>query len=471
MSTRTDQVRQHFDALAGELGQWRRRNRFYHDDRARYLAYVVGEGKRILEIGCGNGELLDSLRPALGVGIDLSPATVALAKENYPELQFLVADADALEGLPEETFDYIILSDLVGYLGDIQICLERLHRYCTPQTRIVVSYHNFLWQPLLKLGERLRFKMPTPEQSWLSLDDLRGLLALADFQVVKTDRRLLFPKYIPALSTLLNHLGGLPGFNRACLCHYVVARPVARAPSRDLSVSIVIPCRNERGNIEAAINRMPTLSGDQEIIFVDGHSSDDTVDEINRVIDLHPDKDIKVLMQDGIGKGDAVRKGFRAAKGDVLMILDADLTVPPEDLPKFYRAIAANKGEFLNGSRLVYPLEGEAMRALNLLGNKFFAVAFSWLLGQRFKDTLCGTKVMRRRDYLLIDGARSYFGDLDPFGDFDLLFGASKLNLKMVEIPIRYRRRTYGVTQIRRFYHGWMLLRMVIYAYRKLKSA
>jgi len=203
---------------------------------------------------------------------------------------------------------------------------------------------------------------------------------------------------------------------------------------------------------------------------VDGHSTDGTPEEIRRVMQVYPDRDIKFLVQDGRGKGDAVRKGFAHATGDVLMILDADLTMPPEDLPKFYDAIASGKGEFINGCRLVYPMEGQAMRFLNLLGNKFFSMAFSWLLSQRIKDTLCGTKVLFREDYRRIERGRAYFGDFDPFGDFDLLFGASKLNLKIVEVPIRYQDRTYGTTNIRRFYHGWLLLRMTVFGFFRLKS-
>jgi glycosyltransferase involved in cell wall biosynthesis len=232
----------------------------------------------------------------------------------------------------------------------------------------------------------------------------------------------------------------------------------------------VIPCRNEKGNIEAAIQRLPNFGNHQEIIFVDGHSTDGTVEEIQRVIDTYRDRTIRFLAQDGQGKGDAVRKGFAAATGDILMILDADLTVPPEDLPKFYDAIVCGKGEFINGCRLVYPMEGQAMRFLNLLGNKFFSVAFSWLLNQPLKDTLCGTKVMFREDYLKLAANRHYFGDFDPFGDFDLILGASKLNLKILEVPIRYRDRTYGSTKISRFQHGWLLLKMTFFAFCKLKA-
>jgi glycosyltransferase involved in cell wall biosynthesis len=235
------------------------------------------------------------------------------------------------------------------------------------------------------------------------------------------------------------------------------------------SVSVIIPCRNEKGNIENAIKRLPKFCSDIEIIFVEGHSADSTLTEINRVIDAYSDTDIKVFVQDGKGKGDAVRKGFANARGDILMILDADLTVPPEDLPKFYEAIVSGKGEFINGTRMVYPMQNQAMRFLNFLANRFFSLLFSWILNQRFTDTLCGTKALTKKNYLRIEENRSFFGDFDPFGDFDLIFGAAKLNLRIVEIPIPYAAREYGETQISRFRHGWLLLKMVIFAYRKMK--
>jgi SAM-dependent methyltransferase len=469
MNDRATQIRDHFDNLSNNIDKWRRRNKYYHNDQVNYFRYLVGKNKRVLELGCGTGELLNALEPSYGVGVDISTALVKLAQARYPNLTFLTGDVNNLAFLPDESFDYVILSDLVGYLEDVQVCLERLQRFCAPHTRIVISYYNFLWEPILRVGEKLRIKMPTPDQSWLSLDDLRNLLALSDLQVVKTERRLLFPKYLPVVSWLLNRLSTLPVINKACLSHYVVARPLGRSKVAELSTTIVIPCRNEKGNIKNAIERIPRFGNNQEIIFVDGHSTDGTQDEIRRLIPLYPDRDIKLLVQTGIGKGNAVSEGFRDARGDILMILDADLTVPPEDLPKFYRAIATGKAEMLNGCRLIYPLEDEAMRSLNLLANKLFAMVFTWLLGQRIKDTLCGTKVILKKDYQQLVINRPYFGDFDPFGDFDLLFGASKLNLKIIDIPVRYRRRTYGETQISRFRHGFLLLRMVIYAIRKIK--
>jgi len=255
------------------------------------------------------------------------------------------------------------------------------------------------------------------------------------------------------------------------MVNLVIARRSAQPKSdSDLSVSVIVPCRNERGNIEDAVKRIPNMGRETEIIFVDGNSTDGTVDEIETQIKKRPERKIRLIRQGaGRGKGDAVRKGFAAAAGDVFVIQDADLTAPPEDLPKFFAALRDGKGEYINGSRLVYPMEKQAMRFLNLLANKFFGSLFTWLLGQRFRDTLCGTKMIRKSDYEIIAANRSYFGDFDPFGDFDLIFGAVKQNLKVIEVPVRYRARTYGETNISRFRHGWLLLKMSWIAFKKIK--
>lgn len=464
-------IREHLDSVAQHRRAWINRNRYYYNSKTEYLRFLIPRGKKVLGLGCGTGELLAALEPSFGVGIELSSEMVQLAKEKYPHLFFINADIENHNtwGLNEK-FDFIVLSDSIGLLEDVQLTLEGLHPYCNPSTRVVITYYNFLWEPILKLAEKIKQRMPQPDQNWLSSEDIENLLYLSDFETVKRDRRLLIPKKIPVVSPLFNFLCGFPIINKLCLCNYLVARPVNQEKNKkQKTVSVIIPCKNEKGNIEPAVKRLSKLGTHTEIIFVDGHSTDGTQEAIKQIIRKYTEKDIKFYVQDFTGKGDAVRKGFAHAKGEVLMILDADLTVPPEDLPKFYNAIVSGKGEFINGCRLVYPMEKEAMRLLNILGNKFFSMVFTWLLNQRVKDTLCGTKVLTKTDYEKIVANRNYFGDFDPFGDFDLLFGASKLNLKIVEIPIRYRSRTYGETQISRFRHGWLLLRMCIFAMLKLK--
>jgi glycosyltransferase involved in cell wall biosynthesis len=333
----------------------------------------------------------------------------------------------------------------------------------------VLNFFNNLWRPVLGVAEKLGAKSASLPQNWLSLADVKNLLHLAGWEVIKTDARILCPVRVPLLGPLLNRWLA-PLLRHLCLTVFVVARP-RPIPTyyREYSCSVVIPARNEAGNIEAAVQRTPEFGSGTEIIFVEGHSKDNTWEEIQRVAAKYPHRAIKVLKQHSKGKGGAVREGFAAATGQLLFILDADLTMPPEDFPKFYDVVRAGTADFVNGVRLVYPMENEAMRFLNMIGNKFFSLAFSWLLGQPIKDTLCGTKVLFRSHYELIAKNRAYFGDFDPFGDFDLLFGAAKLNLRILDLPIRYRARTYGETNISRWRHGWLLLRMVLFAARRLK--
>jgi len=378
-------------------------------------------------------------------------------------LKFLVPEDTA-------TSDYIVMVDEVGSLADIGAALETARSKLGERGRLVLTFHNYLWEPLFVVFEMLGLKARSRTQNWLSPRDVGNLLYLSGFEIVRGGQRMLCPIYIPLVSATLNAIGRLPLINRLCVTHYMVARPIVTVP-REYSVSIIVPARNEKGNIEELVRRTPHFGTAQEIIFVEGHSRDGTWEEIERVAALHSGgkRTIRAARQEGTGKGDAVRKGFALARNELLMILDADMTVAPEDLIRFYDAAERGKADFINGSRLVYPMEKEAMRFLNTLANKFFALLFTWLLGQPIKDTLCGTKVLLKSDYERIAAARAYFGDFDPFGDFDLLFGAVKQNLKIIDLPIRYRERRYGTTQIQRFAHGWLLLKMSFFAARKLK--
>lgn len=460
-------LKKYFNDLAPGREKWKRRNRFYHRILEKHFSSIIHEGASVLELGCGTGDLLNAVKPSAGVGIDFSENMVAIARSKYPNLNFIHADAS--DFVTDQKFDYIIISDLLSSLWDIQAVLQNLKKVVKPETKIVISTYNYIWEPIMRLGEFLGIKARQPLQSWLTVRDIENLLKLEDYEIIKVDRKLLYPKYFPILHTLFNvFLANLPGINKLNLITFISARPVNIHP-REFSVSIVVPARNEKGNIENAIVRTPVFGLHQEFIFIEGNSSDGTYEEMIRVQQTWPDKDIKVLKQSGRGKGNAVREAFAIAQGDILMILDADLTTPPEDMIKFYDALANNHGEFINGCRLVYPMEKEAMRFLNYFANKFFGWFFSYLLGQRLKDTLCGTKVLFKKDYELISANRKYFGEFDPFGDFDLLFGAARLNLKMVEVIVRYRDREYGSTQISRFRHGWLLIRMSLFAARKIK--
>lgn len=473
VSSRKTQVRESANELASTRNEWIDRNGYFYEQDGKYMKFLVAEGLRVLDLGCGTGRLLASLKPVRGVGVDFSSKMIDVARSDYPDLEFVVGDIEdpkvisALHGV----FDVIVLSDTIGVLEDCQATFEKLHSLCTPDTRFIISYYSKYWEPLLRGAEAIGAKMPNMEQNWLGINDIANLLHLADFDVIKCERRQLLPKRLLGFGNLVNrYLAPLPVIRHACLRQYVVARSLKTIAPSPKSTTVLIPCRNEKGNIESAVTRLPKFCDDIEILFVEGHSQDGTLEEIHRVIAAYPQFDIKVLEQDGKGKGDAVRKGFEFARGELLMILDADLTTPPESMGKFYDAITSGKGEFINGTRLIYSMENEAMRFLNYIANRTFSLIFTWLLNQSFTDTLCGTKVLTKKHYQDIATNRSYFGDFDPFGDFDLIFGAAKLNLKVIEIPVKYASRSYGETQISRFTHGWLLLRMVVFAFKKLKA-
>jgi ubiquinone/menaquinone biosynthesis C-methylase UbiE len=459
--THWDQVACRFEGRRGWGG-------YYHRRLAQIYQNTIAPGQRILEIGCGSGDLLAATKPAFGVGVDFSFKMVTRAKQQHEELIFLQADAHHL--CLDAEFDIVILSDLLNEVWDVQALFKEIGTVITPRTRIIINSYSRLWEIPLAVAQWLKVAKPKLPQNWLTVEDIDNLLFLEDYEIVNQWQEILLPLPIPMVSKLLNcFLVKLWPFKLLALTNIVVARPVSQSLDTKPSVSVVIPARNEAGNILEIFKRTPVMGRGTELIFVEGHSTDNTYDIIKTALADHPERQCKLFRQEGEGKGDAVRQGFTEAKGDILMILDADLTVPPESLPRFYSALYEGKGSFVNGVRLMYPMEDQAMHFINFMGNKFFSVAFSWILGQSIKDTLCGTKAMWKMDYELIAANRHYFGDFDPFGDFDLLFGAAKQNMKIVEVPIRYRSRTYGVTNIDRWRHGWMLIRMVIFAAMRLK--
>ena len=461
---------EHFESLALKNETLARQHSYYYGQIATWLRYVIPQGSRVVELGCSDGSMLDRLKPSHGVGIDFSQGYIRMARERYPNQQFVLADVT--KDLPpiEAHADYVYAIDLVGYLQDIQGALEHVSKLCSPKTRLVLTKTNPFWGPIFRVGSWFGLSQPRRYSNWLTQKQCRSVIELAGFEVVRQDKFLMIPFYIPLISTLFNkYISHLPLLKHMSLVEYFICRPRPTGAVTAPSVSVIIPARNERGNMRPALERMPRFTGALEVIFVEGHSKDGTWEEIEA---LMKERDwgfpIKAYKQTGKGKGDAVRLGFDKAENDLLMILDADLTVQPEELPRFYQVLADRRAEYVHGTRLIYPMEDEAMRPLNWLGNKFFSATLTFLLGQTMSDTLCGTKCMWREAYLRLAAGRSYFGEFDPFGDFDLIFGSSKLSLKIVEIPVHYKSRTYGETQIRRFRDGLLLLQMCGFAADKM---
>jgi len=479
-----DKIRKRYwESLQNKYHTSPRKNFFrrgYRKVLARYYDHFLPREGDILEAGCGDGMLLHELvhrNEATMVkgqsarayeGMDLSEGMVRAARELCPNLSILLDNVETCRF--EKKYQAILLSDTLNETFDVQMLLQNLHSGLTDQGRLVLNIHNTLWRPVLSLAGFLRLIPTRSKQNWLSRDDLENLLDLAGWETLYCEPRILIPLPLGGVGTWINRLFAplLPWF---CLSIFFVARPqpqTRKDSDPEYSASVIVPARNEEGNIGNILLRIPRMGSWTEIIFVEGGSSDDTWQKIKEAEESPPEGMIvRGYQQKARGKGDAMRTGYAQAKGDVVMILDADLTVPPEDLPKFYHCLISRKADFVNGVRLVYPMEDQAMRFLNMCGNKFFSLAFSLVLGFPIKDTLCGTKVFWRKNYEEMAKIREDFGEMDPFGDFDLIFAARFMNMKIRDLPIRYQSRDYGETQIHRWKDGWRLLKMVFFAARK----
>jgi len=456
------------DKTASVRERWIKGNRYFYDRIRKLLSFIVEPGKSVLEIRCLTGDLLSSLRPARGVGVEISKAMVDLAKERHVDLEFVQCDPEDLE--LHEKFDYVIFNHVFDTV-EVLKALEKIRQHCTPDTCLIVVNYNQIWQPVLELASKLGLRSRFVEPNWLSENDIRGFLKLSGFRPVHKHRLILFPKWIPAITWFLNEVvGRLPAIRRLCMMQVMVARPIGQTRNpADVSVSVIVPCRNEEGNIRPAVERIPAMGRATEIIFCDDKSTDGTADEVRRMQEEFPWKNIRLVNGPGICKAENVWTGFRASASDIVMILDADLSVMPEELPLFFAALVGGRGDFVNGSRLVYPMQERAMKFANMIGNKLFGLAFSFLLDQRIKDTLCGTKGLWRQDWVRLERNLGSWGIRDMWGDYELLFGASRLQLEVVEIPVHYQERIHGVTKMTRVVaNGWRMLGICWHAWRRL---
>lgn len=463
-----EQRRKQQDSVAAHRDDWIRSNRYYYDRIKCLLRFIVEPRRRVLDVRCQTGHLLAAVEPSRGVGVEIGQEMVKHAQRNYPGIEFIQTDPEDLT--LDEQFDYVLFNHIFDTVDILRVLIQ-IRNHCTSDTRLVVINYNQLWQPVLELASKLGLRSRFVEPSWVSEYDIRGFLNLAGFRPIRTHRLILFPKRIPFLSYLLNeYVAKLPGLRRLCMMQVIVARPQPQPEcAQDVSVSVVIPCRNEHGNIQAAVERIPEMGKKTEIIFCDDKSTDGTPDEVRRMQALYSDRNIRLVEGPGICKAENVWAGFRAARGDVLMILDADLAVMPEELQDFLHTLVNHTGEFINGSRLVYPMQERAMKFANMVGNKFFGLAFSFLLDQRIKDTLCGTKVLWRKDWLRMESLVGSWGIKDLWGDYELLFGASRLHLEIVEVPVHYQERIHGVTKMTKvFSNGLRMLRICCHAWYRL---
>lgn len=455
-------IRKHFDRLADDYLELKRRNRYYNDTLIRWCRSLVPPGRKVLDVGCGRGEVLEAVSPREGLGIDLSQTMSDRAAADHPGLSFRPCAIEDFSG-EAGSFDAVLCINTLEYTWDVGVVLDRIHAALRDNGRVLIVTGNPLWSPIFQLASAMGLRVPECERLFLTSRDLRNMLRLHGFETVYDKMGLVMPKRIPLVSGFLNWLfPRIPGLDLLCSTQLMAARKVPPA-RKDYSVSIIVPCHNEAGNVERCVKETRKLGLRTELIFVDDGSTDGTAEAIRP--DLNPELEVKVIRYSpNRGKGHAVKVGFDAASGDILMVLDADLTTHPSELQPLYEAFAAGRAEFVNCTRFIYRTELHAVRFANYIGNKVFAILVSLVMEARVSDTLCGTKAMFRRDYEHMTMGR------DPWGDYDLLFGAAQARLVICELPVHYRERTAGRSKMKTLQHTVNLLRMCWNGFRQVKT-
>lgn len=451
-----DGARAYFDTIGREYPVWRNKMDYYIRYTKEFLTRVIPENKKVLMVGCLGPEILAALKPSVGVGVDISPELIHTAKtENTdPRISYFCALPEELK--LNEKFDYVIVLSIVDYSQDVMVLIESLKRFVHDDSRICLSMLNPLWHTVTRFASKLKIRIPDFERNLVASKSLSTVLELKRFKVTEICRRVLVPKRIPILAWFFNqYLSRLPILNSLCFIQYVLAKPDFSTKTKPLSCSVIVPCFNEEGNIEECIARVPKMGKFTEIVAVNDGSRDGTLEILERIAEKNHNVTV-VTYPKNRGKGKAVEEGMRRAKGDVLMILDADMTVPPEELVDFFEAIESGSADFASGTRFLYPMEEQAMRFANFVGNILFSKLVQIIVGSECSDTLCGTKVMRKSDF------QDFRFEDSRWGDFDLIFHAARLKLKCVQIPVHYRSRVAGESKMNAFSSGVSFLRLCL---------
>jgi ubiquinone/menaquinone biosynthesis C-methylase UbiE len=457
-----ERIKAYFDRIAPVWDYWHDRNQFYHTGMSKIVQGMVPPRMAVLELGSGTGGLLAALQPSCGVGLNVAQELTERARQKYPQFEFYTTDVDQVKA-PDNFFpQYLVMTNLLDYVYDVWDQLENLKPLIGDGALLVIATNNPLWAPILRFASKVGMRMPDSPRNFITNKDIRSILNLQGFDVVEEGLALPVPKRIPIVGDILNAiLPELPLLRFTSSIQYIAVRSRVTRPS--LSCSVIVPCHNEEGNIAECVRRIPDMGTWTEIVVVDDGSTDQTRQRVREI--MRTDSRVRLIGFDhNQGKANAVRAGFEAARGDVLMILDADMAVMPEDLPKFFKPLQSGNADFVNGTRLVYPMEDRAMRIANFLGNKAFCYLASWIIRQRVSDTLCGTKALFKRDYM-----RMPMGGKERWGDFDLLFGGARLRLRILEIPVHYQERRAGVSKMRAMREGWRFLRACWHGWRMLR--
>lgn len=368
-------------------------------------------------------------------------------------------------------YDCIVLSDMFEVNDDILGLLKLLKKNLNNDGTILLTSITPIWDGVLSILEMLNLKNKSKKRSYIHLNKLSAVLDTINFQITGKRTRQYFPFKLFYFGNIINNFLEiiLYFFNFGIRSYFTIKEIEDTAEKDVLSKTIIVPAKNEEGNLNELINRIPYLGNNVEVIISCGISNDNT---LGMAKSLKSDNFIiKVIEQTSKGKANAVWEACEQSSNDLIAILDADLSVDPEELSSFFELIETKKCDFVNGTRLIYSMEKGSMRFINNFGNRLFQYVVSKIIRLPLTDSLCGTKVFKKNLYEKIKKWQSVVKIKDPFGDFDLLFAAAYSSQKIVEYPIHYRARKYGTTQIRRFKDGFKLIKYLSVSFYKFNSS
>ncbi len=366
--------------------------------------------------------------------------------------------------------DTVVISDIEHQLNPAKNLLN-LSRIVGDNTKIILLSKNMVWMILIKIL-KLFFSFSPKKNNFLPSSYLDNLYSSCNLELIRQEKIIALPINIPFLTKIINRIFRLPLLNFFCMSNIAILKKKIKNSSnhKDLKISFIIPCKNEQDNIKVFEQKINENTEPDEYLFGDDNSSDKTSDEIDKLIEKLSDKKIIKYNGPGICKSENVYKGIDLSSGDIIVIYDADHTVSFEDIKFSVSIMKKTNVDFINCTRMIYPQKDGAMKFANFIGNTIFASLFSLLFKKKITDTLCGTKIFYKKDWEKIKENTSQWGMKDLWGDFDLLIGAYKNNLKITEVPVTYYERRENETKMTSLISNTLrMFFIVIYSYYKLR--
>tara|TARA_B110000977_G_scaffold125183_1_gene160299 strand:+ start:1495 stop:2904 length:1410 start_codon:yes stop_codon:yes gene_type:complete len=417
-----------------------KKKNFLFDEISKALNYLINDSNYVKFFCCGNSSIVNKV----------NSKNIYINEINNTFINSLTKSEIKKEDEINKNlnFDHIVIAD-IEHQKFITKNLIDLNEKIDNECRVIVLSKSIFWSTLINFYKKIKNIGPD-KNNFLPYSNLRKIFLNTNFEIVKNEKIIFFPFQFSLLTKFINQIFRFPVLNFFCMINLTVLKKVQKKnyQAEGKKISFIIPCKNEGGNIKFFYEKIINSTINAEFLFGNDNSSDNTLDEIKKLQQAIPNKEIKIYDGPGVCKSENVYKGINLASGEIILIYDADLTVSFDDLVNSINLLLKTDADFINCTRMIMPQQKNAMKFLNFYGNLFFAFLFSILFKQKITDTLCGTKIFFKKDWEQIKKYNNTWGAKDLWGDFDLLLGAYKNNLKIVENPISYTDRKEDETKM-----------------------